>query len=79
MFGIVLYFLFENNALQYTTASNASMLVAAMPLFAIIIEALFFRQRISWKMAVCILISIVGIYLVVTVAAAWTFRLPGLR
>ena len=67
MFGIVLYFLFENNALQYTTASNASMLVAAMPLFAIIIEALFFRQRISWKMAVCILISIVGVYLVVTV------------
>ena len=43
------------------------MLVAAMPLFAIIIEALFFRQRISWKMAVCILISIVGVYLVVTV------------
>ncbi len=67
MFGIVLYFLFENNALAYTTASNASMLVAAMPLFAIIIEALFFRQRISWKMAVCILISIVGVYLVVTV------------
>jgi len=67
MFGIVLYFLFENNALMYTTASNASMLVAAMPLFAIIIEALFFRQRISWKMAVCILISIVGVYLVVTV------------
>lgn len=67
MFGIVLYFLFENNALRYTTASNASMLVAAMPLFAIIIEALFFRQRISWKMATCILISIVGVYLVVTV------------
>jgi drug/metabolite transporter (DMT)-like permease len=67
MFGIVLYFLFENNALSYTTASNASMLVAAMPLFAIIIEALFFRQRISWKMALCILISIVGVYLVVTV------------
>ena len=46
---------------------DASMLVAAMPLFAIIIEALFFRQRISCKMAVCILISIVGVYLVVTV------------
>jgi len=67
MFGIVLYFLFENNALQYTTASNASMLVAAMPLFAVIIEALFFRQQVSWKMAICILISIVGVYLVVTV------------
>ncbi len=67
MFGIVLYFLFENNALQYTTASNASMLVAAMPLFAVFIESLFFRQRVSWKMAICIMISIVGVYLVVTV------------
>ncbi len=67
LLGIVLYFIFENNALQYTTASNASMLVAAMPLFAVIIEALFFGQRISWKMAVCILLSIVGVYLVVTV------------
>lgn len=67
MFGMVLYFLFENNALVYTTASNASMLVAAMPLFAIIIKASFLRQRISWKMAACILISIVGVYLVVTV------------
>ena len=67
LLGIVLYFLFENNALQYTTASNASMLVAAMPLFAVFIESLFFRQRVSWKMAICILISIVGVYLVVTV------------
>lgn len=67
LLGIVLYFLFENNALLYTTASNASMLVAAMPLFAVIIDALFFRQKVKWKMAVCILISIVGVYLVVTV------------
>lgn len=67
LLGIVLYFLFENNALQYTTASNASMLVAAMPLFAVIIDALFFRQKVNWKMAICIMISIVGVYLVVTV------------
>lgn len=67
LLGIVLYFLFENNALQYTTASNASMLVAAMPLFAVIIETLFFHQKVNWKMAACILISIIGVYLVVTV------------
>lgn len=66
LLGIVLYFIFENNALLYTTASNASMLVAAMPVFALIIEMLFFRQRASWSMVVCILISIAGVYLVVT-------------
>ena len=66
LLGIVFYFIFENNALVYTTASNASMLVAAMPMFTLIIEAIFFRQRVSWKMFVCILISMIGVYLVVT-------------
>jgi uncharacterized membrane protein len=47
LLGIVLYFIFENNALQYTTASNASMLVAAMPLFAVIIEALRTKDKLE--------------------------------
>ncbi|MFB3764534.1 MAG: DMT family transporter [Methanotrichaceae archaeon] len=66
LLGIVLYFIFENNALLYTTASNASMLVAAMPIFAIIIEMLFFQQRANWRIAACIMISIIGVYFVVT-------------
>lgn len=67
LFGIVLYFLFENTGLQYTTASNASMIVAALPIFTLISEALFFRLKVSWNMVVCLLASIIGVYLVVTV------------
>ena len=33
-FGIVLYFVFENTGLTMTTASNASMLVAAIPVLS---------------------------------------------
>lgn len=67
LFGTVLYFTFENTGLQYTTASNASMIVACLPAFTIISEALLFKLRVSWKMVGCIALSIFGIYLVVTI------------
>ena len=38
--GIVLYFVFENKGLTMTSASNASMLVAAIPAFALLLKAL---------------------------------------
>lgn len=67
LFGTVLYFVFENTSLQYTTASSASMIIASLPAFTIISEALLFKLRVSWKMVICIALSILGVYLVVTV------------
>lgn len=67
LFGMALYFVFENTGLQYTTASNASMIVSALPIFTLISEALFFRLKVSWKMVVCLVISMIGVSLVVTV------------
>jgi drug/metabolite transporter (DMT)-like permease len=67
LFGTVLYFIFENTGLQYTTASNASMIVACLPAFTIISEALLFKLKVNWRMVACIALSIFGIYLVVTV------------
>jgi drug/metabolite transporter (DMT)-like permease len=66
-FGIVLYFVFENTALSYTTASNASMIVAAVPVFTLITEMLFFKLKLNLKIIICILLSITGVYLVITV------------
>ena len=67
LFGIVLYSVLENNGLQYTTASNASMIVAALPIFTLISEALFFRQKVSARVVLCLLISMIGVWLVVSV------------
>lgn len=67
LFGTVLYFVFENTSLQYTTASNASMIIASLPAFTIISEALLFKLKVGWKMVACIALSILGVYLVVTV------------
>ncbi len=66
-FGIVLYFVFENNGLRFTTASSASMIVAAVPVFTLLVEMLFFKLKGNLKVAACILASIFGVYLVISV------------
>lgn len=66
-FGIVMYFVFENLGLQYTTASNASMIVAALPGFTLFGEALLFKFKVTWKMIFCLTLSLIGAFLVVTV------------
>lgn len=66
-FGIVLYFIFENNGLIHTTASSASMIVAAVPVFTLLVEMLFFKLKSNMKMAACIIASILGVYLVISV------------
>lgn len=43
--GICLYYLLENIALVYTTASNAGVIVAAAPFFTAILSQIFFRDK----------------------------------
>ncbi|HEY8399916.1 MAG TPA: DMT family transporter [Cytophagaceae bacterium] len=64
-FGIVLYFYFENKGLELTTASNASILIAALPMFALITESIIQRKRINLSSLISIFISIAGVYFIV--------------
>lgn len=66
-FGIVMYSIFENNGLMLTTASNASMIVSALPIFTMFAETLIFKMRITWKMIGCLAVSFIGVALLVTV------------
>ncbi|NJD02393.1 MAG: DMT family transporter [Ruminiclostridium sp.] len=66
-FGIVLYFIFENNGLLLTTASSAAMIVSAVPIFTLVSEALLFKMKVNLKIILCILTSIAGVYLVISV------------
>lgn len=67
LFGIVLYFVFENTGIKYTTASNASIIVAAVPVFTLISEILIFKMKPNAKVVACIILSILGVYLVISV------------
>lgn len=78
-FGIVLYFVFENNGLRYTTASSASMIVAAVPVFTLLVEMLFFKLKATLKVIACIMASILGVYLVISVNGKLDFSSAAFR
>jgi drug/metabolite transporter (DMT)-like permease len=67
LFGIVLYFVFENTGLQYTTASNAAMIVAAVPIFTLVSEILFYKLKAGWTSFFYLILSVIGVYLVISV------------
>lgn len=62
----VLYFIFENYGLNYTTTSFTGMMSAISPVFSAVLGALFLKERPSSKQWLCILVSIVGVMIVST-------------
>ena len=64
--GITLYFYFENTGVKLTTASNASLIVALVPIISIIMDMLIFKTQISIKKFCGIGLAMVGAYLTVT-------------
>lgn len=63
--GISLYFLFEYEGLARTTASNASLIIASVPVFTMLYSALFRRQRYNAACWIGVALSLVGVYFVV--------------
>ena len=65
--GGSLYFLTENAAMLYTTATNTSLIVCSCPLFAMLLFALFYRQSepIGRMQAVGSLLACLGMAVVV--------------
>lgn len=65
LFGIVFYFLFENIGLKYTTASNGSIIVAAVPIFTLVTESLFYKFKVTKRVVICVAVSVIGVVLVI--------------
>lgn len=63
--GVAFYFILENLGLLLTTASDAALLMAVIPVACLIAEAVWFKQAIPWRRGLGILISILGVFLVV--------------
>lgn len=62
--GITAYFFFENNGVKYTTASVASLIIAAIPVFAIITESIIYKVKITKRVAICLILSIAGVLMI---------------
>jgi drug/metabolite transporter (DMT)-like permease len=63
--GITVYFYFENNGVKLISASNASMIIAAIPIFTLIFECVVFKTKLTLRQGVSVIISFLGVYLIV--------------
>jgi drug/metabolite transporter (DMT)-like permease len=59
--GISVYYVLENIALQYTTASAASFIEAAYPIITVLIGVWIYHEKTSKRMLAGIFISIIGV------------------
>lgn len=53
-------------ALQYTTATNATLLNSFIPIFILVIMGLFFKEKISKKQILGVLVSLAGVFVILT-------------
>jgi drug/metabolite transporter (DMT)-like permease len=63
--GITFYFYFETNGIKLTSASNASLIIASIPVFTIIAQYALYRTAVGFVKILGILLSIGGVYLIV--------------
>jgi len=59
--GVVLYFLFENTALVYTTAANVGILIAVSPFITALLSHIFVGEKLKKSFFAGFIIAITGI------------------
>ena len=60
----VLYFVFENYGLKYTTTSFTGIISSISPIFTAILGVIFLKERPNLKQWICIVLSIIGVMMV---------------
>jgi drug/metabolite transporter (DMT)-like permease len=63
--GVTLYHSFQNVGLQFTTASNSSLIISANPIFIALLDHLYLKTELSFKRVVGIVLAFAGILLVI--------------
>lgn len=64
--GMSVYFTIENLGTGLTSASFSSLIMATVPIFGMIGDRIFYGNKITPLKVVCILASILGVYLLVS-------------
>jgi len=76
--GTTIYFYFENNGIMLTTASVASIIIATIPVFTILGEALIYKTKPTWKLLFSIALSVAGVLMVMDIDLKEIFSGNGL-
>lgn len=64
--GMALYFTVENLGTGLTSASFSALIMATVPVFGMIGDRIFFGNKITGLKVICVIASIVGVYLLVS-------------
>ena len=59
--GIMLYAVLQNIAVQWTSASNATLIIASYPVITVLLEALIYKAKLNALKIVGILIAVAGV------------------
>ncbi len=70
LLGVAGYFILENLGVQRTTAGDAALLMAAIPVIALLAEALWLKQPVSLRRGAGIAVSFAGVFLLIGRARA---------
>lgn len=65
LLGVTAFYSLQNIGIKLTTASAASMIIAAIPIFTIVGEFVAFKNRLSLMKTFSVILSIIGVYLIV--------------
>ena len=65
--GIILYHFGLNYGEQYISASAASVIIATIPIFVVVLAAIFLKEKITLKIVLGVLLSLVGVVVISTV------------
>jgi drug/metabolite transporter (DMT)-like permease len=65
VFGIAIYFIFENYAVAYTSASNVAILIASIPVFTLFSQRMIYKEKMTYGKIFGATLSLVGIVIII--------------
>jgi len=65
LFGIAIYFIFENYAVAKTSASNVAILIATIPVFTLFSQRILYKEKMSYGKILGATLSLVGIIIII--------------
>lgn len=68
-----LYFMGETWGLKWTTASEAGMIIALVPVVSTVMAGIFLKERVNLWQFLCILTSIAGVFVIVSTQGEMRF------
>lgn len=65
LFGVAVYFIFENYAVSYTSASNVAILIASIPVFTLVSQRVIYKEKMTYGKIIGATLSLIGIIIII--------------